>query len=218
MTPPLHGVIIEAAEENGVIQTLADLGTFLAALATVVVVVLTLKTLKALHEQVKIGQDAATAARESADAAEDAVREAAKTRIDDQAPRVVVLMETPEWPPFIDRSRSSAPGGGQPTLLDTLGQSEVANSTEPYYFNAQRSWFLWFRTRGVLINEGNGTARVSLGGTARFIEGKSDLLGHEVPIPPRIGTEPFPEYILHPGDQAFFEWGDGHTRRLGRRS
>ena len=212
MTPSLPDVTIEATEAGGVLQTLADVGTFLAALATVVVVLLTLRTLRALHEQVKVGQDAATAARESADAAEDAVREAAKTRIDDQAPRVVVLIENPEWPPFIDRSRSSAPVGADLSLLDTLGQSSVANSTELYQFDAHKSWFLWFRTRGVLINEGKGTARVSIGRAARFIEGESRLLGQEVlHVPPRIGTDLFPEYILRPGEKALLEWGDGHT-------
>lgn len=191
-------------------MVLADLGTFFAAVATIVLVVLTRRTLKALHEQIAVGQDAATAARQSADAAQDAVQEAVKTRIDDHAPRVVVLFEEPQWPPFIDRTRSRMPGGGELSLLQSLGQSEVAGG--PYYFDEQASWLLWFRTRGVLVNEGRGTARVRLDGDARFIAGTSTLLGSEseIPVPPQVGAPINQEYLLRPGDRALFEWGYGH--------
>jgi hypothetical protein len=101
-------------------------------------------------------------------------------------------------------------------LFDSIGQSEVAGAG-PYYFNAQKPWFLWFCTRGVLINEGSGTARFRLDGSARVVAGESDLVGagRHIPIPPRVGTDvfadAFPEYLLRPGDVALFEWGDGHN-------
>ncbi len=113
------------------------------------------------------------------------------------------------------------PGGGEPTLFDSIGQSEVAGAG-PYYFNAQKPWFLWFCTRGVLINEGSGTARFRLDGSARVVAGESDLVGagRHIPIPPRVGTDvfadAFPEYLLRPGDVALFEWGTGTTSGTGR--
>lgn len=211
-------VAVILGDMSGVLEVVANLGTFFAALATIVLVYLTSKTLKALHEQIKVGQDAAAAARRSADAAresataaEDAVREAAKTRIDDQAPRVVVLLEEPEWPPFIDPTRSGMPGGGERTLLESMGQAQVAGG--PYFFDEQKSWFLWFRTRGVLMNEGRGTARVRLDGDARFIESPSPLLENAgiVSVPPKVGVASNREYLLRPGGVAVFEWAYGHT-------
>lgn len=199
--------------EVGVLEVLADSGTFVAALATLVLVYFGLKNLHALRRQIDVGQDAATAARESAEAAAASVRESARARADDQAPRVIAAMEAPEWPPFVDRMRSGMPGGGEPSLLTALGQSAVAGA-EPFIFDEQRSWFMWFRTRGVLINEGPGTARVRLdGGSARFVAGRSDLIGddRDVVPPPRVGAPGAQEYLLRPGDVALFEWAYGHS-------
>ena len=78
------------------LQNLADGGTFVAAIATLALVYFSLRNLRALRRQVEIGQDAATAARESANSAEDAVRESARMRADEQAPRVLALMEAPQ--------------------------------------------------------------------------------------------------------------------------
>jgi hypothetical protein len=194
------------------LQVTSDIATALVAIANLVLVFFALRNLQALKDQIRVGQDAATAAKESADAAAETVREATRTRVDDQAPRVVVLMETPTWPPYVDRQRHAMPGGGERTLYETIGQSEVAGS-QPYFFDAHKSWLMWFCTRGVLINEGNGTARVRLDGSARFIAGESEIFGADrpIPVPPKIGSEPFPEYVLRPGDAALFEWGDGHT-------
>ncbi|MGH7930736.1 MAG: hypothetical protein ACREQV_23440 [Candidatus Binatia bacterium] len=197
-------------QEPSLLQNLADFGTFLAALATLALVYFALRNLRELGKQVNVGQDAATAARESAKAADDAVRESARMRADEQAPRVLALMEAPQWPPLVDRSRRGMPGGGEPMLLETLDQSEVAGS-EPYIFDEQSSWFMWFRTKGVLLNEGRGTARVRLNGDARFFAGRSELVGdREIPEPPRVGAPNRKEYLLRPGDVALFEWAYGH--------
>lgn len=197
-------------QEASLLQNIADLGTFLAALATLALVYFALRNLRELSKQVKAGKDAAAATQASAKAAADSVRESARMRADEQAPRVLALMEAPEWPPFVDRSRTSMPGGGEPSLLETLGQSAVAGS-EPYIFDEQRSWFLWFRTRGVLLNEGRGTARVRLDGDARFIAGSSELVNdREIKMPPRVGAPNRKEYLLRPGDVALFEWAYGH--------
>jgi hypothetical protein len=47
-------------------------------------------------------------------------------------------MEDPQWSPFLDRHRSAMPGGGEPTLFETLGQSEIAGA-QPYSFDTQKS-------------------------------------------------------------------------------
>ena len=206
---PAPPVIIE--QPTGLLENLADIGTFSAAIATLLLFILALIQLKALRRQVKAGQDAAAAAQVSAEATKDAVRESVRSRADEQAPRVIALMEAPEWPPYIDPHRRGMPGGGEPTLLSTLGQVRQAGH-EPFVFDEQRSWLLWFRTRGVLVNEGRGTARVRLDGDARFIEGSSPLIENErrVPVPPQVGTSDRNEYLLRAGDVALFEWGYGH--------
>lgn len=193
------------------LDRLADFGTFVAALATIGLVFLALVQLRSLRQQVTQGQDAVAAAKTSAEAAEAAVLESARVRTDEQAPRVIAVMETPEWPPFIDRTRSHMPGGGEPSLLDTLGQSALAGS-QPFVFDTERDWLMWLRVRGVLINEGRGTARVRLDGPARFVEVESALAGVQdlVPMPPTVGTPDRREHLLRPGQAAVFEWGAGH--------
>jgi len=63
--------------------------------------------------------------------------------------------------------------------------------------------------RGVLINKGHGPARVRLDGSARFIEGQSQLVGSDRYIPPKLGADLSPEYLLCTDDVALFEWGYG---------
>jgi hypothetical protein len=67
--------------------------------------------------------------------------------------------------------------------------------------------------RGVLTNEGAGTARVRLDGEAQFVEGKTTLLPDhgDIAVPPAVGTKNRQEYLLRPGESAVFEWGYGHT-------
>jgi hypothetical protein len=160
----------------------------------------------------RLTRDSAEVAKEQAQIARDAVKESIRSRIDEQAPRVAMLMEAPEWPPFIDRSRNAMPGGGEPRLLEDLGRAAVAGP-EPYYFDEQRSWLLWFRTRGILKNEGQVEARVRVDGESRFIAGTSNLAGagHPIPIPRLVGSKSRKEHLLGPGESALFEWAYGHT-------
>jgi hypothetical protein len=86
------------------------------------------------------------------------VTEAAQTRIDEQTPRVVVLTEDP--PDAVpDRHRSAMPGGGEPTLFETLGQSEIAGA-QAYYFDTLKSWFLGFLWRLDQRRASHGQARL----------------------------------------------------------
>ncbi|MEV6908321.1 hypothetical protein [Amycolatopsis sp. NPDC051071] len=204
-------------------QILADIGTFVAALANIGLVSFAVVQLMLLRRQVHLASDQTKAAREtvdvareSAEVARNAVLEAGRIRVDEQAPRVIALMEEPAWPPLVDQTRSGMPGGGELPLLHhrSLAASWDATSAKPFVFDGQRGWFMWFKMRGVLVNEGHGTARVRLDGDAQFIEGRSSLLPNQTrntPVPPAVGTVDRNEYLLRPGESAIFEWGYGHT-------
>ncbi|MBQ1012912.1 hypothetical protein KBX53_18515 [Micromonospora sp. M51] len=174
-----------------------------------------------MQRQVEVGIAQAKAAERQVDLAQEAakgagaaVREASRARADERAPRVVALMEAPQWPPRVDSARTGMPYANELRLLDhrSIGQSSVASSSRPYVFHGQRNWFMWFRTRGVLINEGSATARVRLDGEAEFIEGTTPLAGEAtISRPPQVGTPDRQEYLLRPGESALFEWASGHT-------
>lgn len=203
-----------AGREAGVdLQDWADLGTVAAAGVNIALVFLALRQLGALRRQVEHEEQAVVAAKQSADAAESTVRESTRARVDQEAPRVIALMEAPEWPPFVDMSRSRMPYGNEPRLLERLGQASVAGD-DPFVFDEQESWFMWFRARGVLFNEGRGTARVRVDGESRFVSGTTDLYKRgldKIEVPPRVGTPSNCEYLLQPGGAALFEWAYGHT-------
>jgi hypothetical protein len=192
-------------------------GTVISAVAAALLMAFGVYQLVKLRRQVILGKESVEAALRAADAAQDAVRETARVRIDDQAPRVIALAEPPQWPPHVDRTRTHMPFANEPRMLDAAtfhGSAEAGK--EEFNFPEQEQWFMWFITRGILINEGKTTARVRLDGEARFIEGESSLLpGQKVPCPPSIGSFHGPEYIarehvLRPGEVALFEWAAGH--------
>jgi hypothetical protein len=104
------------------------------------------------------------------------------------------------------------PGENELRLLDSM--SKHASSNDPnqeFYFDQDKDQFLWLLTRGLLINEGKGTARVRLDGEAQFIDGTSPFAGdRQIVTPPAVGTPQHREYLLRPGEVALFEWGYGH--------
>ncbi|USX54115.1 hypothetical protein [Lentzea sp. HUAS12] len=217
-------LLLDLAAEPGVDWArLADIGTFVAALANVGLVSFAVFQLVLLRRQVRLASDQTAAtkatvevARDSAAVARSAVLEAARIRVDEHAPRVIALMEDPAWPPLVDSTRSAMPNAGDLRLLNhrSLAASRDATPATPFVFDGQREWFMWFKMRGVLINEGSGTARVRLDGEAQFVEGSSELLptsGSTMPPPPAVGTPDRNEYLLRPGQSAVFEWGYGHT-------
>jgi hypothetical protein len=99
----------------------------------------------------------------STDAATAAVVEASRTRADEQAPRVVALLEAPNWPPNVDRTRSRMPNANETRLLDPMSKHSSSDTPgQEFYFNQDENQLLWLLTRGVLVNDGHGTARVRL--------------------------------------------------------
>ena len=145
---------------------------------------------RAADEQVVLAQEVLKAATA-------AVREAARARTDERAPLVIALFEAPQWPPVIDATRDRMPYGDGPRLLDqhSVARAEPASPARLFARNGERTQLMWFRTRGVLINEGATTARVRLDDEAQFVE----------------TTAARKERLLRPGEVAPFEWAAGHT-------
>lgn len=192
------------------------LGTTASAICTLVLVAFAVYQLIALKKQVILSGEAVEAAKISADAAQEAVRETARVRIDEQAPRVIALSEPVQWPPRISRDRRHMPQANDLRMFDVMslhGSSEAG--ADDFIFPEQAQWFMWFNSRGVLINEGQSTARVRLEGEGRFIGGRSELLPDvEIACPPVVGQVGASyigrEHMLRPGEVALFEWAYGH--------
>lgn len=193
------------------------LATAISAFTAVIFVAFGAYQLFKLRKQVILTGDSVDAAKRAANAAQEAARETARVRIDEQAPRVIALMESPQWPPRVSSGRANMPYANELRLLDPQSvQSAVTTGAEEYIFPGQEQWLLWFIDRGVLINEGDSTARVRLDGEARFVDGESPLVPDEkIPYPPPVGAFHGPDYIsrehlLRPGKVALFEWAYGH--------
>ncbi|MEU5453125.1 hypothetical protein [Streptomyces californicus] len=199
------------------LEDAADLGTALAAVATLVLVGFGVRQLIALQKQVELGQQATDAAVTAAEAAQQAVLETARARIDEQVARVAVISEDPQWPPLRNPLLSSMPAGNEARLFDTMtlhGSPEVG--ADDLIFPQDADQLMWFVVRGVVTNEGRSTARIRLDGEGRFIEGMSPLIpGEQIEIPPAVGgwrgnpSYLFMEHLLRPGKSALFEWAAG---------
>ena len=213
---------VNMGQSSNELQKLSEIATSVAAVANVGLVIFAVVQLVLLRRQVELSQDQTKAAADTVEAAQQSVEasraavvESARVRIDERAPRVVALMEPPQWPPLVDNSRSAMPLADELRLWDprSVAQSTEASAKGPFVFDRDKHWFMWFRVNGVLVNEGASTARVRLDGEARFIEGSTSLLPaeHAIPTPPSVGTPDRKEYLLRPGEAALFEWAFGHT-------
>jgi hypothetical protein len=169
-------------------------GTVGGALVGAAVLGVAVYQLGLLRRQVGDAAKGVEAARLSADAAREATVEASKARADANAPRLVVQVSDPAWPPMLDRTRSGMPQANDLRLLDTrsLHQGELVDSGRTFQFDRDRHLFLWFKLAGSVTNEGSGSARVRLDGEAQFE-------GHRLRD----------EVVLRPGERKGFEWGTG---------
>jgi hypothetical protein len=195
----------------------SDLGTAASALASLVLVAFAVYQLRMLARQLHLNTKATDAAARAADAAHEAVREAARARIDEQAPRVIAVSEPVQWPAFLSKVRTGMPEANETRMFEamSLHGSHDVDEGEEFIFPEQAQQLLWFRMRGALINEGRSTARIRFDGEGRFIDGKSDLVpGIEILCPPVVGrvneTYLGREYLLRPNESALFEWACGH--------
>ncbi|MGW3399459.1 hypothetical protein [Streptomyces hydrogenans] len=198
------------------LQDAADLGTTLAAIATVTLVWFGLIQLRALKRQVESAQQSSDAAVSAAGAAHLAVRETARARIDEQVARVVVLAERPKWPPFITPDLGAEEMSRLFESMTYHASAEVGR--EEFVFPERADQLMWFEVRGVVTNEGRSTARIRVVGDGEFIAGESPLLPDgRVEVPP-VASEwrsdrsyLFREHVLRPGQSAMFRWAAAHT-------
>lgn len=179
------------ADEWRIVEAVA---TASAALISAAVLGVAVYQLGLLRRQVGEAARGVQAALRSADAALETVTESSKARADANAPRLLVEVSAPTWPPMLDRSRSGMPLANELRLLEprSLHQGEQAESGRHITFDRDRPHFLWFLLEGVVENEGLGSARVRLDGEAQFE-------GHHV------GDQ----VVLRPGDRKAFKWGTG---------
>lgn len=141
----------------------------------------------ALILQIRQGRITLKESRRSTEAAESSVREARRARIDEQAPRVIAILEKP-----------SIHG------ISSAGSFTVSANPE-YTMPAMKDDKLFLIAEGSLVNEGKGTARVRLNGNgAVFVDDEDFTFVTEI----QTSSE---ERILRPGEGVRFAWSDGHS-------
>lgn len=146
--------------------------------------------------------------------------DAVRARVDERAPRVIVILAPTEWPPY-------APPRG---VGDTAHQMEV---TREFVTPRQDDTLIMFRTCGLMRNEGPTTATVTLNGRASFVPGVGPFRGCAsvgVPVsmgpPGQVFEEVFKEpvslgggrYALAPGEEAIFRFDDWRPLRDWRKA
>lgn len=141
-----------------------------------------------LIKQVRQGQESSKSAKRAADAAQRSVKESLYARIDQQAPRVIAILDTP-------------------TIGGVQSENELAWKADyEAVLPKDKDKRMYVGVTGTLINEGKGTARVHLNGYTDWIIDEDDeplLMG---PLPAKQS-----QHILRPGEQVRFHWTDSHT-------
>ncbi len=168
--------------------------TALAALASLAVLVVAVYQLRLLRRQVFDAAAGVAAAERAAQAATDAAVEASRGRADATAPQVIVNLDKPSWPPFLDRTHTGMPMADGIRLLspESIRAARLGAPGEEFLFDRDSTQFLWFVTSGQIINEGRGSARIRLDGEGHFDDaGQGD------------------EVLLRPGEERGFRWATG---------
>lgn len=171
-----------------------SVATAASAVASTGVLAVAVYQLRLLRRQVGDNAQGVEAAHRSADAAVKATVESSKARADANAPRFVVRVDQPSWPPLLDRIRSGMPYANELRLLAPLSlhQGALTETGTSFLFDRDRSAFLWFQMSGVVENEGAGSAFVRLDGEAHF-----NGHGHGDQV------------LIRPGQSLTFTWGTG---------
>lgn len=146
-------------------------------------------------DQAREAQLASSLAR---DAAEVQALEAAKARIDQAAPRVVVTLD------LLGEHPLTAPGWIKDIPLPHPAIEPPGEVTLDYV--EHHNDYLYFVLRGTLYNDGDHVARVRTHGSAEgpvLYAGTHPVSGDEVPVPQRSGIDHC--YLLYPGQTALFE-------------
>lgn len=153
------------------------------------------KSARAALDQAREAQVASSLAR---DASEVQALEAAKTRIDQAAPRVVVTLD------LLGEHPLTTSGWIEEIPLPHPDMDPPGEVTLDYW--EHRHDYLYFVLRGMIYNEGEHVARVRANGSAAgpvLYAGTHPVSGEDVPVPQQSGVDRC--YLLYPGQTALFE-------------
>lgn len=153
------------------------------------------KSARAALDQAREAQVASSVAR---DASEVQALEAAKTRLDQAAPRVVVTLD------LLSEHPLTASGWIDEMPLPHPEIDPTGEVTLDYW--EHRHDYLYFVLRGTIYNEGEHVARVRVSGSAMgpvLYAGTHPVSGEDVPVPRQSGVDRC--YILYPRQTALFE-------------
>jgi hypothetical protein len=153
-------------------------------------------------ESLKATEQETAATERAAEATEAATQEAVRARVDAMSFRVVAEMAAPGWPPIINPRLRAMPGGGEPTMFDerNVRASRPLEPGEAFAFPKQEDELLWFKTFGLLRNEGHGSAFIALPANCRIPDGNTPF-GEPTgrTAHPRQTGEFNPRLVLEPG-------------------
>jgi hypothetical protein len=182
-----------------------------AAISALLLFVVTAWQVTILRSQVKQGQDAVAEAAKAAIAAERAVTEATRARIDARASHVVAFISKPHWPPYLNNNRA-ADQWGRLFPLDPIKHEPMKPET-PFWFPSSSEKYLWFDNEITLKNEGLTTAQVEISdGDVQLSDSirLSDFVSQD--DVQRIGGSPGSNrYALPPGQTMRLDWRTGRT-------
>lgn len=172
------------------------------------------KQVEASRLQAEAAQKQIKLAQETANAAVAAVRETTRSRADQQAPRVIVAVLPPEWPPYVDSARAGMPYANELRLTDSASLERARQDMTDFYMDEHGDWFMWFTGFGYVINEGVTTARVRLNGEVVFVQhdlGASTRTFASYPLSEaeKVNNPERDEYLVPPKTAAMFRWATG---------
>lgn len=141
----------------------------------------------------------------SVEVSEALARETVNARVDASAPRLSVLVKTPEWPPYLE---------------DPAIDQQRAEPSHVFIIPRDASRRLWLRTYALLRNEGPTTAFVTLNGSARFVNRVGPFERAEnIPVPievsqGRCALLPSQEgLVVFEGSRTIQEWAHAYEHR-----
>lgn len=191
------------------LQSIASLAV---ALGTFALAFVAWRQIRISQRHVDTSERSLEATERAIAATERAAEETARARIDAGTFRVIAELREPSWPPLLNSTLNSMPGGGDPTLFDSvnLHASEELSEGHVLTFPRQENELLWFRVQGLLRNEGNSTAFLELPATCRVLEeggvyaGVPGLRQHA-----RVTGHYRPRHALEPRECMAIEWASG---------
>lgn len=184
----------------------------LVALGTIGVVVVALAEISTGREALELSQQAIAESARAGKAAQDAVTESVRARLDVQAPRVLALFLEVEQYPYLYRSMGRPRIRTARELFANIGNSPRIADGDKLHMDADEG-LLWFVAYGMVINEGFVAATVSIQDSVEFVENDGRFnrwTDHPIEMPPQLTGDPEAnEHLLLPAQAAMFRWAEG---------